>query len=601
MKELSIEEKAKTPDGNYNAYTELINRLEDVKEAIKKQNYGIAMNVLCKPYPEFQVTTHSELKDSENENIRKLLIEAVIQVLQDQYCSNRGVSKEKVVAWLEKQGNLMKALQISNAKIGELIEKNYYLKEQLEKQGEQKTTIEMITPEESLGIDSETYNKIVDECIYGEQKPIKEHNACEFCEDRYGCVSPCSMKLIEEEKFTNKVEPKFKIEEEKWYVCTQTFVLRGKIVVIKGQTYQAEKDNAIKGEDGCLFIDKHDGKASDYFRLWTIQDAKDGDVLCGYPKTDYPWIGIFHNLNTEGTFNSYCFLQAGQHGKFCPPSEENIFGKRNIDNHISEDIVPATKEQRELLFQKMKESGYEWDAEKKELKKIEEKKDIYNKLTAFEFSLKHIIEEAIECGNTHNLKADADLLLRIARKTSWSEEDERTYKSIIYSFAHNYQLTIQQQEFVKSLKGRIQPTKEWSEEDIELLDNTIKFIEDRVAATSPSLRTYIPTLTGKEIPFLKSLKDRVQLKQEWSEEDNRMYKAIIDNIQVICEEGYFVGNIDSGELIKWLKYLKDRYTWRPSDEQMLAINTAINVIGKGTINGKCLIELQEQLKKLMEK
>ena len=44
-----------------------------------------------------------ELKESEDEKIRKLLIEAVIQVLQDQYCSNRGVSKEKVIAWLERQ------------------------------------------------------------------------------------------------------------------------------------------------------------------------------------------------------------------------------------------------------------------------------------------------------------------------------------------------------------------------------------------------------------------------------------------------------------------------------------------------------------------
>lgn len=49
-------------------------------------------------------TKFPELRESEDEKIRKLLIEAVIQVLQDQYCSNRGVSKEKVVAWLEKQG-----------------------------------------------------------------------------------------------------------------------------------------------------------------------------------------------------------------------------------------------------------------------------------------------------------------------------------------------------------------------------------------------------------------------------------------------------------------------------------------------------------------
>ena len=31
----------------------------------------------------------------------------------------------------------------------------------------------MKSPEESLGIDSDTYNKIVDECVYGEQKPTE--------------------------------------------------------------------------------------------------------------------------------------------------------------------------------------------------------------------------------------------------------------------------------------------------------------------------------------------------------------------------------------------------------------------------------------------
>ena len=34
------------------------------------------------------------------------------------------------------------------------------------------------------------------------------------------------------------------------------------------------------------------------------------------------------------------------------------------------DVKPATKEQRDLLFSKMKEAGYEWDSEKKELKMI---------------------------------------------------------------------------------------------------------------------------------------------------------------------------------------------------------------------------------------
>ena len=77
MKELSIEEKAKAYDGNYKAYIELINRLENVKDAIKKQNYGIAMDILCKPYPEFQIITSTKLKESEGEKIRKTIYNCV--------------------------------------------------------------------------------------------------------------------------------------------------------------------------------------------------------------------------------------------------------------------------------------------------------------------------------------------------------------------------------------------------------------------------------------------------------------------------------------------------------------------------------------------
>ena len=46
----------------------------------------------------------------------------------------------------------------------------------LEKQGKQKPIIEMKSAEESLGIDSDIYNEIVDECIYGEQKYWSEED-----------------------------------------------------------------------------------------------------------------------------------------------------------------------------------------------------------------------------------------------------------------------------------------------------------------------------------------------------------------------------------------------------------------------------------------
>lgn len=56
-----------------------------------------------------------------------------------------------------------------------------------EKQAEQKPTIEMKSAEESLGIDSETYNKIVDECIYGDDKR-KPAGWCEEDENKINTI-----------------------------------------------------------------------------------------------------------------------------------------------------------------------------------------------------------------------------------------------------------------------------------------------------------------------------------------------------------------------------------------------------------------------------
>ena len=97
-----------------------------------------------------------ELKESEDERIRKSLI-----ILLQHFCKGYRVpgldfpvSYEDMLAWIKKQG-------------------------------EQKPIIEMKSAEESLGIDSETYNKIVDECIYGEQKSQRMISA-EAKEAMYG-------------------------------------------------------------------------------------------------------------------------------------------------------------------------------------------------------------------------------------------------------------------------------------------------------------------------------------------------------------------------------------------------------------------------------
>jgi uncharacterized protein YajQ (UPF0234 family) len=49
----------------------------------------------------------------------------------------------------------------------------------------------------------------------------------------------------------------------------------------------------------------------------------------------------------------------------------------------------------------------------------------------------------------------------------------------------------------------------------------------------------------------------------------------------------------------WLKHLKDRYTWKPSNKQMEALDDAIDICSKQNNEiGDWLDNLREQLKKL---
>ena len=118
------------------------------------------------------------------------------------------------------------------------------------------------------------------------------------------------------------------------------------------------------------------------FHLWdTTKDAQDGDVLVGIDEdfATAPWIGIFKCLNKnypDRMFDSHCFLQAGTH-TFISPETESIYENICV-GHSSQPTCPATKEQRDLLFSKMAEAGYTWDAETKTLSKIEKPKNTHD-------------------------------------------------------------------------------------------------------------------------------------------------------------------------------------------------------------------------------
>ena len=56
---------------------------------------------------------------------------------------------------------------------------------------------------------------------------------------------------------------------------------------------------------------------------------------------------------------------------FADSQEFYGIGPSEPDRWEAEGFTPATKEQRDFLFQKMKDAGYEWDEDKKELKKLD--------------------------------------------------------------------------------------------------------------------------------------------------------------------------------------------------------------------------------------
>ena len=97
------------------------------------------------------------------------------------------------------------------------------------------------------------------------------------------------------------------------------------------------------------------------------------------------------------------------------------------------------------------------------------------------------------------------------------------------------------------------------------------------------------------ITWLKSLKPHP--KQEWSEEDKKIISEVIQNY----ENGFLPSVIERDRIVKTLKSLKDRYIWKPSEEQIKAVKRASNGSRAIAGNDYLIMEtLYNDLKKLKE-
>lgn len=172
-----------------------------------------------------------------------------------------------------------------------------------------------------------------------------------------------------ERKSVDKAEPKFKVG--KWYQCTKDFFGKG-VTFDKNTAYYCAKKGCLQDEYGCHIAIVKD--LYDNFKLWTIQDAKDGDVLAtDWYQGDDSWEKIiifkkYHNKGVEGLIHTPCVEGYGntfKNGEMAFDEEVPYYSKTWTDN-----LHPATKEQRDLLFARMKEEGCQWDKNKKEVIKL---------------------------------------------------------------------------------------------------------------------------------------------------------------------------------------------------------------------------------------
>ena len=368
------------------AYDEAIERVK------KLYSNGIAEEIFPK------------LKESEDEKIREDLIQWVDEFPDIIW---RGHYKKDIIAWLEKQRDKDKLIQeLGEYKVKytqEVLEN--YMNSMSNKDDERlrKTAIAFLKDFAEQG-----YENAV-ECIdwlekQGELASSQTNERAWFYlvsdvltwKDGIGqylddprvqelakkLCSKYSQKLYNpsntgknEQKSADKIEPRFKVGD--WLYANELNDYANLIKIVKIVDVFGKKRYKISRDyDSDLdlaefdFIDKH-------YHLWTIQDAKDGDVLAlSWLEDKNLWEKIiifkkYHSEGVKGLYNGPCVEGYGntfKNGEMAFTDEEVPYYSKTWTYNLH----PATKEQRDLLFQKIKEAGYKWNNETKTLEKLVE-------------------------------------------------------------------------------------------------------------------------------------------------------------------------------------------------------------------------------------
>jgi len=343
-----------------------------------------------------------ELKENTDERIKQALLEFFSAGAKNNE-TTCGIPDSKIVSWLEKQGEKpVNKLQVGDelyehirntcACIDDAISSktladiNDYLSmaersansafDMIERQGEQKETpcdkCKGEQPSHSCQDITELGRCYLEHEKQREQKPVTINNV-QWAELTWEDINTLERIInnvhsefrngIGEESFGKEVLEKFRETKGDEYMdaCGQKPVdnvgpkFKVKDWVIGRATENEPRQIAEVAKDG--YKTTYGGwiglSFEEDMHLWTIEDAKDGDVLVSGGGCPF----IYKNINDRLSL-FYCCVSADN--DFLIGNDRSYCGPKKT-------AKPATKEQRDYLFQRMEDAGYKWDADKKEL------------------------------------------------------------------------------------------------------------------------------------------------------------------------------------------------------------------------------------------
>lgn len=270
-----------------------------------------------------------ELTESKDERIRKWLIGYFNQYTIDgmPVVFGNDLNVKDVIAWLERQQDNNKPKPDFRERYKKMTESEWFKKTYGDK---------------SCGIDSVLVDE-ADETITIPDGYVAtiEDNKVHIKREGKSALEAINEKPVDN---ANKVERKF--NEGDWIVENDT----NKIVQIV--RYEERSDGTL------AWFNNGTGTYVEFLRhyhLWTIEDAKDGDVL-----TSHECYVIFKEIDG---LNIKCYCTFHLNVGFIP-----TFYVNTLQNKTA--FSPVTKEEREIFLKKVNEFGYGWDCENKKLFKI---------------------------------------------------------------------------------------------------------------------------------------------------------------------------------------------------------------------------------------